>query len=158
MDRYENGTRWYGIRPWSTHSLVLALSGLAYICIGIATHFIVPYGPRWEALVVARHWMPLDFWAGLFVLVGAATILSARWPPTADKWGYMVLSGFSAGWGAFYAMGVIFENTPVSNLSGTALYWLIAFMWWAISRLLDPETVSRVVDRVLKEVREDVWD
>lgn len=131
--------RWMGIRPWTRHSLVLLVAGLAYVCIGIAYHYIIPGGPRWEALVVARHWIPLDAWATVFVIVGIMSIISSRWPPFADSWGYAVLTGLSSGWGAFYFAGVIFENTPMSNLTAGFVWWLVAFMWWAISGLINPD-------------------
>lgn len=140
-DYITSPNRWMGVRPWTRHSLVLLVAGLAYIGIGITNHYIVPGGPRWEALVVARHWFPLDVWSGVFVLVGVMAMLSSRWPPFADAWGYAVLTGFSAGWGGFYVAGVIFENSPTSNLVGWILWWLIAFMWWAISGLINPDRV-----------------
>lgn len=133
--------RWIGIRPWTRHSLVLLVAGLAYIGIGSAYYYIIPGGPRWEALVVARHWMPLDIWASVFVLVGFMSIISSRWPPFADSWGYAVLTGLSSGWGAFYFAGVIFDDSPVSNLTGGFVWWLVAFMWWAISGLMNPDQV-----------------
>lgn len=139
-------TPWYhGVRPWGRHSLVLAVAGLAYIFIGMAFFYVTPGDHRDQALIVAKHWMPLDGWAWVFIIVGLATLISARWPPTADKWGYMILTGLSAGWGAFYAAGVIFEDTPISNFAGMAIYWLVAFMWWAISGLVNPEQTIVVV-------------
>lgn len=138
--------KWYqGVRPWSRHSLVLTVAGLAYIFIGLATYYIEDDGTRAVALTIARSWMPFEAWGFVFVIVGLCAMISARWPPKLDKWGYTLLTSLSAGWGAFYIMGVLFAGTPVSNLSGTAIYWLVAFMWWAISGLVNPEPKVIVV-------------
>lgn len=141
----------FGLRPWGRHSLVLAVAGVMYIAIGVAYYFVVPGGPRWEALTVARNIAPLSFWALMWWIIGLATLLSSRWPPTADKWGYTVLTGYSAGWGSVYALGVIFEDTPRSNWAGALVFFLVSFMWWAISGLNNPTKVVIVVGEVLDD-------
>jgi hypothetical protein len=75
------------------------------------------------------------------MIAGALAILSSRWPPISKTWGYMVLTGLSAGWAAFFALSVICGPSPVANLSNTLSWGLIAFLWWAISGLLNPNDV-----------------
>ena len=139
--------RYYGLRPWNRHGLVLAFAGFMYMFIGVSYLFASPESSRWRALVVARNVMPLDAWAMVWVFIGFLTLVSSRWPPTADRWGYMVLTGWSAGWAAVYAMGVIFEDNPLSDLTGTFIFGQVAFMWWVISGLTNPQkTIVRLVE------------
>lgn len=132
---------WKGIRPWKRHSLVLLVAGLVYILIGISYAFTDPTPSRLVALEFALHWCSFQVWGGVFILSGILSIVSSRWPPVSETWGYTVLTGLSAGWAGFYAVGVIFGDANVSNLSGTLSWGLLAFMWWAISGLVNPTTV-----------------
>lgn len=132
---------WRDLRPWKRHSLVLMVAGLVFVLIGFSYIFAEPTPARMQALSIAVAWMPLKYWGYVFMLAGVLAIISSRWPPISKTWGYMVLTGLSAGWGAFYAMGVIFDHSPVANLSGTLSWGLIGFLWWAISGLLNPNEV-----------------
>ena len=134
----------WGIRPWTRHSLVLLVAGLSYVAIGMSYFYALPNGPRWDALVLAREWMPLRYWGAVFVLAGLLAVVSARWPPVAETWGYMVLTGLSAGWGMFHLLGVLVENAPRAGYTSAATWFLVAFLWWSISGLANP---SRVVIR-----------
>lgn len=141
---------YWGIRPWRRHSLVLLVAGLAYIFIGIQYDLTELSPARATALVVALRWAPIQVWGGAWILVGALSIISSRWPPIMESWGYMVLTGFSAGWAATYATGVILGESPASNLSSAITWALLAFMWWAISGLINPDRVAVMV--IEKEV------
>lgn len=132
---------WRALRPWKRHSLVLMVAGLVYICIGFSYIFAEPTRAKTSALSVALSWMPFEAWGGVFIFAGLLSIMSSRWPPVSKTWGYMVLTGLSAGWSAFYWVGIVFENSSLSNLSGVLAWGLIAFMWWAISGLLNPNDV-----------------
>lgn len=159
MKRIQDKTRWprtwYGVRPWTKHSLVLLVSGLVYSGVGLS-YILAPADSRSRAaLSVAKSWMPIQGWGIVFLIIGLATVVSARWPPTADKWGYMILTGLSSGWSAFYFVGVIFVDTPASSLSGGCIWGLLAFMWWAISGLTNP--VKVVVVRGTHEGGEIPW-
>lgn len=130
---------WKGVRPFKRHSLVLLVAGFVFVAIGGSYLFAEPTESRLIALSVAISWMSLEKWGVVFVLCGALSIVSSRWPPISETWGYAVLTGLSAGWAAFYAMGVIFDESPAANLNGTLSWGLIAFMWWAISGLDNPD-------------------
>lgn len=132
---------WKGIRPWKRHSLVLAVAGLVYILIGIS--YIIADLPesRAVALQIAIHWWSIPRWGIVFAMAGVLSILSSRWPPVSETWGYFVLTGLSAGWSAFYLTAVIFKDSPAANLSGTLSWGLIGFLWWAISGLVNPDVV-----------------
>lgn len=128
-----------GIRPWKRHSLVLLVAGTVYVFTGVAYTLAEITPEREIALVIALRWAPIDVWGFVWILSGLLAILSSRWPPVAETWGYMVLTGLSAGWGATYAMGVIFTESPTTNLSSAIVWSLVAFMWWAISGLVNPD-------------------
>lgn len=128
-----------GIRPWTRHSLVLLVAGTVYICIG-AVYFNTPENsPTWNALTMAREWFSLNVWGFVWISVGVMAILSARWPPRVETWGYMALTSLSAGWGAFYILGVIFGRNSMGSLAVGMMWLLVAFLWWAISGLISPE-------------------
>lgn len=128
----------FGLRPWRRHSLVLLVAGLVYIAIGISFITTEPTPARQVALALAFFWAPIEFWGGVFIFAGMMAIISSRWPPISKTWGYMVLTGLSAGWAAFYLMGIFFYHSPKQNISGTLSWGLIAFLWWAISGLRNP--------------------
>lgn len=128
-----------GVRPWKRHSLVLLVAGLAYVAVGISYAASEVTPERETALALPLAWAPIEFWGAIWVFSGVLSIISSRWPPVAEKWGYGVLTGLSAGWSATYAVGVIFANAPASNLTLTFVWGLMAFMWWAVSGLVNPE-------------------
>jgi hypothetical protein len=129
---------WRSARPWSRHGLVLFVAGLVYILIGVS--YITAEGTtaRQRALSVALHWLPIYFWGTLFIIVGVLSIISSRWPVPYTTWGYMGLTGLSAGWAATYCAGILFRHSPVTNLTAVASWGIIAFLWWAISGLENP--------------------
>ncbi len=129
-----------GIRPWTRHSLVLIVAGTVYMMIGWVYLNTATGAPTWQALVIAREWFSLDVWGFVWILSGVLAILSARWPPKIETWGYMALTGLSAGWGAFYVLGVILGENALGTLAVGFMWFLVAFLWWAISGLLSPES------------------
>lgn len=143
--RYNWRKHFWGFRPFKRHSLVLMVAGVFYACTGVVLIFGEPTENRMISLSVALSFFPLEFWGGVFVMVGLLAFISSRWPPVADTWGYMVLSALSAGWSATYAAGVIFEHSPVDNLTGTLMWGLLAFLWWAISGFVNPDKTIVVV-------------
>lgn len=131
------GNTGFGIRPWSRHSVVLLVAGAAYSGVGLSYIASDKEIPR-KALSVAVSWMPIQAWGWVFLIVGVFAMASCRWPSRSHKWGYIILTGLSSGWGSFYFMGVIFVGNPVSNISLGFVWYLLAFMWWAVSGLINP--------------------
>jgi hypothetical protein len=120
---------------------VLLVAGLVYVLVGIAYIITEPRHSRDVALQIALDWWSLDAWGGVFIFSGLLAVLSSRWPPISETWGYFVLSGLSSGWAAFFATGVVFGDSPAANLSGALTWGLVGFLWWGISGLVNPTTV-----------------
>jgi hypothetical protein len=131
--------RWRGFRPWKRHSTILMVVGFLYILIGLGYAFSPQTEGKLRALKVLTQVAPLHFWGGLFMFAGVMAMLSAKWPPFAESWGYMVLTGTSSGWAAAYLLGWAFFDSPTTNLGQSLLWGILAFMWWAISGLPNPE-------------------
>lgn len=134
-----------GIRPWRRHGFILLVAGITYVAIGVTYIFAKPTEARRVALSIALAWFPIEYWGSIFVIVGFLAIFSSRWPPVAETWGYAILSGLSAGWSATYVAGIVFSNSPISNLTIALIWGLLAFLWVAISGLVNPERTIVVV-------------
>ena len=132
----------YGLRPFQRHSMVLTVGGLIYILYGLVImRTWKPDGPRADAIRAGVDIFPLEVWGWMWVIVGVLSVLSARWPAYLDKWGYAVLTGFSAGWAAVYLAGLFFENNTLAESGGAIVWMLVSFLWWAIAGLMNPDRV-----------------
>jgi hypothetical protein len=130
---------YWGVRPWKRHDLILTVAGTIYSLVGIA-YIIADDSPaRYVALQVLLTLAPLRIWGGVFVAAGLMCIISSRWPPFADTWGYVVLTGMSVGWGSAYLFSILLGPSPWTNINGFFLWTLLGFLWWAISGLLNPD-------------------
>lgn len=140
---------WKGVRPFLRHSLVLLVAGTVYLAIGYSYLKAEPTDSRVDALYYAIKVMDYNNWGYVFMLVGVLSIISSRWPPISEKWGYFVLTGQSSAWAGFYVVGIIFHNSPVSNFSSVLSWSLIAFLWWAISGLVNPNALTMLMNQIL---------
>lgn len=111
------------------------------MALGIAYYGSEITPERAKALEVALQWLSIKSWGAIFIVAGASAAISARYPPVAERWGYMVLTGLSSGWAAVYALGILVGDAPSSNATIVLLWGLVAFLWWAISGLLNPPVV-----------------
>jgi hypothetical protein len=121
------------------------VAGFGYMLNGIVYILSEPTRNSEIALVIAFEWFPIEFWGLVFVISGLIAVISSRWPPIAETWGYLPLTGLSAGWAATYAAGVILDDSPISNLSGTLTWGLLAFVWLAVPGLVNPDKTVVVV-------------
>lgn len=125
------------LRAWQRHSLVLAVAGTVHVLVG-ASYILATANPSREAsLRLALSWMPLSVWGIVWITVGVLAIVSSRWPPASETWGYTAMTGLNAAWAAFYA-GSILLGAPAQGVSGVLVWGLMAFLWWAISGLVNP--------------------
>lgn len=131
--------RWWGLRPWKRHSIILMVSGFLYALVGVQYMIARPNRGREIALEVLLRIAPLQVWGLGFVLAGVLAMVSSRWPPFSEVWGYMVLTSISAGWATTYLLGIVFFNSPATNITQVVLWGLLGFMWWGISGLLNPD-------------------
>lgn len=126
------------LRDWQRHSLVLAVAGTVYLLVGVSYILAEPNPTREIALRIALDWMPFGAWGIVWIAVGSLAIISSRWPPASETWGYTTMTGLSAAWAGFYLAG-IFLGAPAQNISGVLVWGLMAFLWWAISGLVNPD-------------------
>jgi hypothetical protein len=131
--------RLWGLRPWKRHSLILMVGGFLYALIGFLFFQLPPNPGRESSLKVVLQVAPLEFWGSVFMFSGLLSMISSRWPPFSEKWGYMVLTGMSSGWASTYLLGVIFFDSPSGNWFQALVWSVLAFMWWAISGLSNPD-------------------
>lgn len=134
------------LRTWKRHDLILSVAGCMYVMIGIAYITISPSPGRSAPLQILLRIAPLQFWGWVFVAAGLLSIISSRWPPSAETWGYVVLTGISTGWGSAYLMGILFAGAPWTNISGFLIWGMLGFLWWAISGLVNPDAVVVIAD------------
>jgi len=129
-----------GLRSLKRHGLILIVAGVMYVLIGVAYILAPPtLVNRTGSLDILLAVASLDFWGWVFVVCGTLVTISSKWPPFAETWGYMVLTGLSTGWGTAYLMGIVFLQSPMINISGFFIWSLFGFLWWAISGLLNPD-------------------
>ena len=131
---------WWGLRPWKRHSLILMVGGILYALIGYFYVHSPPSSNREISLKIILQVAPIQVWGSIFILSGLLSMISSRWPPFSETWGYMVLTGMSSGWAATYLLGVLFFHSPSANLSQVLVWGIMAFMWWGISGLTNPDT------------------
>lgn len=132
------------LRPWQRHSLVLTVAGFVYILYGVVSLGLHPVDQeRRVTLHVALQ--PLPFvhispiaWAGAWVFVGLLALASTRWPPQSKTWGYAAMSGLATCWALVYALGIPLGASS-DSIGGALVWFLIGFLWWAISGLVNPD-------------------
>jgi hypothetical protein len=136
-----------GIRPWRRHSLVLFVGGSIYLIIGWALIAAELTASNRISLQLILAIAPIWVWGIVFIIAGTMAIISSRWPPISETWGYTVLTGLSSGWAGVYLVPVILGESPTTNLRGTMSWGLLAFMWWAISGLTNPVETVVIVEK-----------
>lgn len=139
--------RFWGLRrQWKRHDVILCVAGLLYVLVGVYYIITSNETARFPSLQILLRVAPMTFWGSVFVFAGALSIISSRWPPFAETWGYVVLTSISAGWAAAYLMGMLFANAPYANVISTIVWGLFGFIWWAVSGLLNPDKTAVVTN------------
>lgn len=128
---------WLGLREFRRHSLVLVVAGAVYALVGIGYAFTPSTPVRESSLRAAILWFPLPVWGAVWVLVGLLAMISSRWPPASETWGYMALTALASAWAGFFGLGLVL-GAPAQGITGVAVWGLLAFLWWAISGLVNP--------------------
>lgn len=132
---------WLALRPWNQHSLVLTTLGFLYSTLGLVWAFTPSPSTRAESLVVLLHFtdgsmVPLGL---AWVAVGLLAVLSARWPPSRTRWGYMALGMLTSFWGAMAVAGWVSYGTRwYVALSSAVIYTAFTVLIVGISGLTAP--------------------
>lgn len=124
-------------KPWTKHSGILVVTGFVYIVIGVRLYHSVSSENLKAALYYAINLMPIDGWGIGFIVVGTIAVVSSRWPNVPASWGYVLLTGWSAAWSSFFFAGAMLTETRIIYFSTAAVWALLAYLWWAISGLVD---------------------
>ena len=132
----------WGLRPWRPHSAAVLVAGCVYIAIGVTYMASTPTESRTSSLALALAVMPLSGWGVVWIATGTLAVISSRWPPASEMWGYSVLSGLASLWAAFYVLGVLVMDAPIQSLTGGLMWGLIAFMWWIVAGLRNPIVID----------------
>jgi hypothetical protein len=115
-----------------------AAMGLAYMLNGLNASRVSAMRFQLEYVFLGRAGLPIWAWGAIFLVVGVASVISSRWPPASETWGYTAMTGLSTLWGLCYLAGIP-GGAPLSNITSFIVWTLIGFLWWAISGLVSPE-------------------
>lgn len=132
---------------WTRHSLILMIAGLMYAAIGYAFIVSPGYVGKDPSLKSALRLMTLDQWGLVYICCGVLAMISAFSSIGKKVWGYMVLTAISAAWAFLYVMSVVSGGAPKLTLLSSLLWLMLAFIWWAVSGLLSPEHVKKLMLR-----------
>lgn len=139
----KHSPRWWGLRPWKRHSTALMVVGIIYVFIGYQ-YMVTPSTPgRERALLTVLQFAPIQFWGSVFIFAGILAIISTKWPPMAETWGYVVVASLSVGWSATYLTGIWFFDSPAQNYSQVFLWGVLGFMWMVFAGFPNPEKGAR---------------
>jgi hypothetical protein len=125
------------LRPWGARGLVLVILGIIWSLLG--THYVlVPWTPNArEALFVPAALAPQWVWGMGWLVAGLLAIVSSRWPPTQDSWGYVALGTTAMLWACFYLFGAL-RSDLVSGATGSLVWLAVCGLLYAVSRLAEP--------------------
>lgn len=136
----------WGIRhKWTRHDTILCIGGVMYILLGLSYIMTPPSRNLTIALQALLRIAPIQFWGGVFISAGVLALISSRWPPLVETWGYVVLTGISMAWGTAFLTGIVFTDSPRANIAGFLIFSTFAFLWNRISGLRNPEPTG-VID------------
>lgn len=135
--------RWWGLRPWKRHSTALLIVGTLHVFMGFQYIVTPSTEGREKALAVVLQFAPIEFWGCVFIFAGLLAIVSTKWPPLAETWGYIVVTALSSGWAATYLTGIWFFHSPKTNYSQVFLWGVLGVMWMIFSGFPNPEKEVR---------------
>lgn len=154
--RHPRDYEWRRLRPFREHSQVLLGVGTLYVAYGSVLIWQAPTADRQRGLALGLALLPLWAWGVIFVVTGLLGILSSRWPPASETWGYAALSGMAWCWCAVYGVGMLLtaladftgwgaQVAPYSAVSGFLIWLTIGFVWTRIAKLVNPADVHDIV-------------
>lgn len=135
-------TFWGLRREWKRHDTILCVGGLMYILVGLYYVSTRSAQSRGASLEILLRVAPMTVWGGAFIMAGVLSLISSRWPPFAETWGYVVMTSLSTGWAAAHLMGMLFADAPYTNAISSIVWGAFGFLWWAVSGLLNPDKTA----------------
>jgi hypothetical protein len=132
-------------RNWTRHSIVLGVSGLIYAGIGFSFIYAPGYVGKDPSLWMALKYLTLSQWGLIYLGVGFLATFAGTFPIGKKTWGYMALTSLSSVWAFCYVLSVVFGGAPKRTVLSALVWSLVAFLWWAVSGLLSPEHVKRMM-------------
>jgi len=141
---------WRGFRKFERHGLVLFVAGIIYVLVGVAYALADPTPARLESLKYAVTILSYNNWGYVFIFIGLLAMVSSKWPPISETWGYQALTGQSTAWCGFYLTGILFGGAPWSGITGALLWGILGFMWWAVSGLVNPRHLHKLAVEIEK--------
>lgn len=136
---------------WTRHRLTLLVAGIFHISIGTTYVSGDLTSDRRGALYYALMLTPIERWGVFFIIVGLACLGIAIFWPKKTTAAFMLLTGLSAGWGAFFLIGVISGYGSPFKLASVLTWWTLAFLWWVISGMISPSKLVELTDRLGRE-------
>jgi len=135
-------TFWGLRREWKRHDTILCVGGLLYILVGLYYISTSDISSRATSLEILLRVAPMTVWGGTFIMAGVLSLISSRWPPFAETWGYVVMTSLSTGWAAAHLMGMLLADAPYTNAISAIVWGAFGFLWWAVSGLLNPDKTA----------------
>lgn len=114
-------------RPWpgTRRGMCLWLFSIAFVIIGGVNYVTTtPPAVTRQSLSFALDIAPAPVWGWLMVVVGAAATWSSYCHFGRDRYGFMLLATFCAGWGLGYLCGFAFYDAGLRAVSGSVI-WLL---------------------------------
>lgn len=121
------------------------MAGLIYIGIGYGFISAPGYVGKDPSLHSALRLMSMDSWGIVHIVCGVLASVAAFSPIGRKAWGYMILTAISSVWAALYTVSVFTGGAPRLTFLSSLIWLLLAFIWWAVSGLLSPEHIQKLM-------------
>lgn len=125
--------------------MVLVMAGLIYVGLGYSFITAPGYVGKDPSLHSALRLLSMDGWGIVYMACGALAAISAFSPIGKKAWGYMILTANSSVWAFLYILSVFTGGAPKLTFLSSLIWLLLAFIWWAVSGLLSPEHIQKLM-------------
>lgn len=124
-------------RPWPStrRGLCLWLFALTFVSIGMMNYVLAPELPyaQVKSLSFAVDIMPLHYWGYGMVASGLIAALSSYCHFGRDRYGFVILATYAAGWALVYISGFLFYDAGVRALVSSNVWFLFSGVLMAVS-------------------------
>lgn len=128
------------LKPFGVRGLVLSTLGVLWVLIGVSG-LTVGLSPL-SVLTIDYMLDELFFLntvtvSAAWIATGIMGIITSRWPPYQDSWGFFFLAPMPMFWALLHLVGAIFHG-PILGVLVTVVYAVMCVLLWGISKLEDP--------------------